>query len=74
MEETEQLEAPLRTCRCGFHKHDLHVTPRCRYGVFAVLRLMMGVTAYPYEVRYQCERCGEVIETTNDPEILRLQV
>ena len=64
----------LKTCRCGYHKHDVHVIPHCRYKWFSMLRLLMGVTAYPYEVYYQCERCNEIIDQTTDIEVRRLHV
>jgi hypothetical protein len=67
-------EAQLKTCRCGYHKHDDHIIPRCRYDWFAMLRLLMGVTAYPKEVYYQCEKCHEIIERTTDIEVRRLHV
>ena len=65
---------PLKTCRCGYHKHDPHVVPQCRYNWFGWVRLVMGVTAYPEEVYYQCEKCEQIIDRTTDLEIRRLQV
>lgn len=67
-------EVQLKTCRCGYHKHDDRIIPRCRYNWFAMLRLLMGVTAYPDEVYYQCERCNEIIDRTTDIEVRRLHV
>lgn len=68
-------EGPFRTCRCGFHKHDhIHVVPKCRYKWHAILRLLLGATAYPKEVRYVCRRCGETIEVTRDIEVLKTHV
>lgn len=66
--------AQMKTCRCGYHKHDHHVIPRCRYSLFGIVRMLMGVTAYPEEVYYQCERCEEIIERTTDLEVRRLHV
>lgn len=73
-EEATAEVAQVKTCRCGYHKHDHHIIPRCRYHWFAMLRLLLGVTAYPYEVYYQCERCGDIIERTTDIEVRRLHV
>lgn len=67
-------EVAVKTCRCGYHKHHLRVVPRCRYTWFAMLRLLMGVTAYPREVYYQCEKCNEIIDRTTDLEVRRLHV
>ncbi len=51
-EATSQVES-FRTCRCGYHKHDhIHVIAKCRYKWHALLRLMIGATAYLKEVRY----------------------
>ena len=64
----------VRTCRCGFHKHHVRVVPRCKYAWHAILRLLLGVTAYPKEVYYQCERCEQIIERTTDIAVRRLHV
>lgn len=72
---SEEVQAEsFRTCHCGFHKHDLRVVPHCKYKWHAILRLLLGATAYPYEVRYVCERCGETIEATRDIEVLKTHV
>ena len=33
-------EAQLKTCRCGYHKHDDRIIPRCRYSWFGMLRML----------------------------------
>ena len=38
------------------------------------LRMLLGVTAYPEEVYYQCEKCEEIIDRTTDIEVRRLHV
>lgn len=67
-------EDSLKTCRCGYHKHHPRIVPRCRYSVFGMLRMLMGVTAYPEEVYYQCEKCEEILDRTTDIEVRRLHV
>ena len=67
-------EDSLKTCRCGYHKHHPRIIPRCRYTPFGLLRMLMGVTAYPKEIYYQCEKCEEILETTTDIEVRRLHV
>lgn len=75
MEQELILEASqLKTCRCGYHKHDDHIIPRCRYSLFGILRMLIGVTAYPEEVYYQCEKCEEILDRTTDIEVRRLHV
>lgn len=74
MQELTIEDVQLKTCRCGYHKHDDHIIPRCRYHWFAMLRLLLGVTAYPKEVYYQCEKCEEIIDRTTDIEVRRLHV
>lgn len=64
----------VKVCRCGFHKHHVRVVPRCRYTWFGMLRMLLGVTAYPYEVYYQCEKCEEILDSTTDIEVRRLHV
>lgn len=67
-------EAQVKTCRCGYHKHDDRIIPRCRYSWHGMLRMLMGATAYPEEVYYQCEKCEEIIDRTTDIEVRRLHV
>jgi hypothetical protein len=67
-------EDSLKTCRCGYHKHHPRIVARCRYSVFGMLRVLIGVSAYPEEVYYQCEKCEEILERTTDIEVRRLHV
>ncbi len=72
--DTENQAIWLRQCRCGFNRHHYLVEPVCQYNWWGWVRLAMGVTAHPVAVGYQCLQCGEIIETTTDPEVLREQV
>ncbi|HZS03336.1 MAG TPA: hypothetical protein VFD58_00550 [Blastocatellia bacterium] len=74
VQETGNETPWLKQCRCGFNRHHYLVEPVCRYNFWGMVRLVMGVTAWPIAVSYQCLQCGEIIETTSDPDVLREQV
>jgi hypothetical protein len=71
---TEPQSHWLRQCRCGFNRHHYLVEPVCNYNWWGWVRLTLGVTAWPVSVSFKCLQCGEIIETTTDPEVLREQV
>ncbi len=73
-EETPDEGTWLKQCRCGFNRHHYFVEPVCKYNKWGWVRLVMGVTAWPVAVDYKCLQCGEVIETSSDPDVLREQV
>lgn len=58
-------------CACGHDRTHPSVTPESRYGPFAMFWLLMGATATPKEVRFRCRRCGQVVETSRQPDVLR---
>lgn len=64
----------LKQCRCGHNRHHYLVEPVCSYNWWGWVRLTLGVTAWPLAVHYKCLQCGDLIETTTDPEILSQQV
>jgi hypothetical protein len=67
-------ETWLKQCSCGHNKHHHLVEAVCRYNWWGWTRLIMGVTAWPIEVAFKCLQCGEIIDTTKDPDVLREQV
>lgn len=64
----------LKQCSCGFNRHHYLVEAVCHYNWWGWMRMALGVTAWPIEVRYMCLQCGEIIEATRDPEVLSQQV
>jgi len=71
--EATDVAAPVRTetCDCGHDIHHPRVTAEPRYGAFAALRFMLGISAPVKEVVFWCEKCDTVIKRTRDPEVLR---
>ena len=59
------------TCRCGYDRTHPRVHPNPTYGFWAWVWLLNGATGQPKRITYKCGRCGEVVEVTRDPEILR---
>ncbi|MCB9728495.1 MAG: hypothetical protein H6746_08460 [Deltaproteobacteria bacterium] len=63
-------EGEPRRCRCGYAKGDGMVVEEPRYSFGGTLALLFGITARPIAVRYQCRKCGQVLEESTDPAVL----
>ena len=59
-----------KKCKCGFKIGDTMVVPKTRYNKKGLFWLSMGYSAKPIEVVFQCQQCGEIIETSTDEEII----
>ncbi len=57
-------------CTCGYTKDDSMVSAKARYSKMGLFWLSMAFSAMPVEVIFQCQKCGEILERTDDPEIL----
>lgn len=57
----------LPTCRCGHDRTHHTVDAEPRYGFWAWVKLLTGITAAPKEVTWRCRRCGEVLGRTRNP-------
>jgi len=55
-----------KKCRCGYTKDDPMVMAKTRYTKGGYFWLSLGYSAKPTEVVFQCQTCGEIIETTTD--------
>lgn len=64
---------PAKTCRCGYGRGHVFVSAEPQYSGFHFwMGVLMGVSmGEPKSVRFRCRRCGDVIEETRDPEVLR---
>ena len=58
-------------CSDGFTKDDPMVSPKARYSKMGLFWLSMAFSAMPEEIIFQCQKCGEILERTDDPELLR---
>ena len=59
------------TCRCGHDRAHHMVSAKPDYGFWSWLLLLSGASGTPKKLTWQCRRCGEVIATSRDPEVLR---
>lgn len=57
-------------CRCGFGKGHAQIHEKHRYSVWGWAALLTGITAKPIAITYQCAQCGDIVDHTDDPEIL----
>lgn len=57
-------------CSCGHTINDPMVSAKTKYSSWGWFLLSMAFSAMPKEVIFQCQKCGEIIETSSDPEIL----
>ena len=58
------------TCKCGHTKNHPMVSVKTKYNKSGWLVLSLAFSAKPTKIIYQCQKCGEIIETSNDPELL----
>ena len=59
-----------KKCECGHAKDDPMVSAKTRYNKGGWLALSLAYSAKPIEVVFQCQKCGGIVETSRDPEIL----
>ena len=64
------MESQKRTCKCGHSKDDPLVSVKTRYNKSGWLALLLAFSSKPLEIIYQCQKCGEIIETSHDPQLL----
>lgn len=60
-------ETSVRRCRCGYDRHHPFVVRRNQYSKWGWLGLLTGITVRPILVRYECTKCGEIFDETDDP-------
>ena len=60
------------TCPCGHDRDARAVQPKLRYGALrrALAWLVVGAEPPPRAIRFECQRCGQAVETTRDPAVL----
>jgi len=59
-----------QTCSCGNDLDHPRVTAEPKYGLFASLFFLLGISAPVKEVVFWCEVCGTVMKRSRDPELL----
>jgi hypothetical protein len=59
-----------KKCKDGFKIGDSMVIPKTRYNKKGYALLSMGFSAKPIEVVFQCQKCGEILGSSTDEEII----
>ncbi len=71
MDETKPVR-DLPRCRCGFTREHSIVHPEPHYSLpGTLLVLFAGRGARPKSIDYRCPRCGTLVETVTDREVLQ---
>lgn len=60
-----------KQCSCGNDLNHPRVTAEPKYGLFASLLFLLGISAPVKEVVFWCEMCGTVMKRSRDPEVLK---
>ncbi|MBS0616837.1 MAG: hypothetical protein JSR44_01520 [Spirochaetes bacterium] len=66
-EASSATETHFKTCSCGHNRHHALVVRKNKYSAWGWLALLTGVTVKPIFARYQCTRCNEIFDETDDP-------
>jgi hypothetical protein len=62
-----QTTAELKKCSCGHDRNHVLVVRKNKYSRLGMLGLLTGISVKPILARYQCTRCGEIFDETDDP-------
>lgn len=62
------------SCKCGYDKSNPNIVHKSVYSSLGWILNWIGISAQPIRVNYVCEVCGEVIESTDNPEVLKKYV
>lgn len=60
-----------KICRCGFGRSHPWIVPKPKYSLWGWMLVGLGISHPPVEVRYECDKCGEVFERITDRKLLR---
>jgi hypothetical protein len=58
-------------CNCGFDKTSPNIIHKSEYSSFGWILYWIGISAQPNRINFLCDKCGEIIESTDNPEVLR---
>ena len=61
----------LPSCRCGHARGHAMVSAEGQFTFMASVATLIGISARPYRIKFVCRRCGEVIEQSSDPVVLK---
>ena len=61
-------------CACGYTADNKMIQPKCTYSGIGWVLYFIGISAQPVKVELQCQKCGEVLRSTEDPKELKKYV
>lgn len=59
-----------KKCKCGYILDDPMIVPKTKYNKKGYFWLSMGYSAKPIEVVFQCQNCGEILNSSTDEEVI----
>jgi hypothetical protein len=59
-----------KKCKCGNSLGDPMIVPKTKYNKKGYFWLSMGYSAKPIEVVFQCQNCGEILDSSTDEEVI----
>ena len=57
-------------CSDGFTRDNPMVSAKASYSKMGLFWLSMAFSSIPVEIIFQCQKCGEILERTDSPEML----
>ncbi|RPI18695.1 MAG: hypothetical protein EHM58_04305 [Ignavibacteriae bacterium] len=60
----------ITKCSCGHTIDDPMIVAKTKYSKWGWFLLSMAFSAMPKEVVFQCQQCGDIIDTSTDPDVL----
>jgi hypothetical protein len=63
----EKPAKPAPLCPCGHDKHHVMVSANPDYTFGGWVLNLIGISAHPRAVNFECRRCGKRIERSTDP-------
>ncbi len=61
---------PVRQCKCGHGIDHTLVSPSGEYTFWGWCLILLGISAKPTAIRFQCRRCDQIVWRTTDPKII----
>lgn len=60
-----------RRCQCGYAKGHVMISPVGEYSFTGWFMLLLGISALPHRIRYQCRTCRDTVDEVTDPDEIR---
>jgi hypothetical protein len=58
-------------CSCGFDRSSPNIKHKSEYSTMGMILYWIGISAVPVRVNFHCDQCREIIESTDNPEIIK---